>query len=187
YCKSSRVGRLRIIDLSSATALDILKSEIPIDQFNAIIEAVNMNLFPMSAYASDLSNTLDKALLSIYTLRETLYDVGYRKYFDLIAYDDANFTEITIRYFLDLMSYPNSPLKKIMLKRTSSSYLIIYLSNQLFIANNDIELGWLEREFYSPDRINACASLLILPNTVDYPIDKKVVGFGFAAPTTSPY
>lgn len=40
-----------------------------------------------------------------------------------------------------------------MLERTAASYLIIYLVNQLFIANNDvIELGWLEREFYSTDR-----------------------------------
>lgn len=54
---------------------------------------------------------------------------------------------------LDLMSSLNSPLNKIMLERTAASYLIIYLVNQLFIANNDvIELGWLEREFYSTDR-----------------------------------
>lgn len=54
---------------------------------------------------------------------------------------------------LDLMSSPNSPLNKIMLERTAASYLIIYLVNQLFIANNDvIEIGWLEREFYSTDR-----------------------------------
>jgi hypothetical protein len=40
-----------------------------------------------------------------------------------------------------------------MLGRTAASYLMIYLVNQLFIANNDvIELGWLEREFYSIDR-----------------------------------
>lgn len=40
-----------------------------------------------------------------------------------------------------------------MLERTAASYLIIYLINQLFIAHNDIiELGWLEREFYTKDR-----------------------------------
>ncbi|CEP10658.1 hypothetical protein [Parasitella parasitica] len=150
---SDEVGRLQIIDLSSTTALDILKLEIPIDQFNAIIEAANMDPVPTSAYASELSNALDKAPLSTRALRETLYDVGYRKDFDLVAHDDANFMEITIRYFLDLMSSPNSPLNKIMLERTAASCLIIYLVNQLFIANNDvIELGWLEREFYSTDR-----------------------------------
>ncbi|KAG0172700.1 hypothetical protein DFQ28_009557 [Apophysomyces sp. BC1034] len=95
---SDEVGRLQIIDLSSTTALDILKLEIPIDQFNAIIEAANMDPVPMSAYASELSNALNKAPLSTRALRETLYDVGYRKDFDLVAHDDANFMEITIRY-----------------------------------------------------------------------------------------
>ncbi|GAA5813704.1 hypothetical protein MFLAVUS_007191 [Mucor flavus] len=37
---SDEVGRLHIIDLSLTTAMEILKLEIPIDQFNAIIEAV---------------------------------------------------------------------------------------------------------------------------------------------------
>ncbi|CEP17837.1 hypothetical protein [Parasitella parasitica] len=105
--------------------------------------------------ASDdkLSNTLDKASLSTHALRETLYDVGHRKDFDLVAHDDANFMEITIRSFLDLKKSPNSPLNKIMLEETAASYMIIYLVNQLLIANNDvIALGWLEREFYSTDR-----------------------------------
>ncbi|KAI9366636.1 hypothetical protein BD770DRAFT_311514, partial [Pilaira anomala] len=100
-----------------------------------------------------LRNALYKASLSTRALRETLYYVGYRKDFNLFAHDDANFMEITIRYFLDLMSSLNSPLNKIMIERTAASYLIIYLVKQLFIANNDvIELGWLEREFYSTDR-----------------------------------
>lgn len=51
------------------------------------------------------------------------------------------------------MRYPNNPLNKIMLERAAVSYLIIYLVNQLFIANNDaVELGWFEREFYATDR-----------------------------------
>lgn len=44
-------------------------------------------------------------------------------------------------------------LNKINLERTAASYLIIHLVEQLFIANNNvIELGWLEREFYSTDQ-----------------------------------
>ena len=54
--------------------------------------------YSMSAYARELSNALDSAPLSIRSLRETLYDVGYRKEFDLVAHDDANFIEITTRY-----------------------------------------------------------------------------------------
>lgn len=75
-----------------------MKLEIPIDQFNAIIEAANMDPVPMSAYANELSNALDIAPLSTRALRETLYDVKYRKDFDLVAHDDANFMEITIRH-----------------------------------------------------------------------------------------
>lgn len=51
------------------------------------------------------------------------------------------------------MSSPQNPLNKLTIERTAASYLIIYLVNQLFLANNDvIELGWLEREFHLTDR-----------------------------------
>lgn len=63
-----------------------------------MIEAANMDPVPMSTYASELSNALDKAPLSTRKLRETLDDVRYRKDFDLVAHNDANFIEITIRY-----------------------------------------------------------------------------------------
>lgn len=54
---------------------------------------------------------------------------------------------------LDLMNSPQNPINKTMLERTSATYLIIYLVNQLFLPNNDIiELGWLERELYLTDR-----------------------------------
>lgn len=75
-----------------------MKLEIPIDQFDTVIEAANMDPVPMSAYASELSNTLDIAPLSTHALRETLYDVGYRKDFDLVAHYDTNFMEITMWY-----------------------------------------------------------------------------------------
>lgn len=78
--------------------LDILKVEIPIDQFNSVTAATEIYPIPMSAYANDLSNALNNAPLSIQTLCRTLYDVGFRKDFDLIAHDDASFMEITIRY-----------------------------------------------------------------------------------------
>lgn len=52
----------------------------------------------MSPYASGLSNAFDKAPLSTRALHETLYDVVYHKDFDLVAQDDADFMEITIRY-----------------------------------------------------------------------------------------
>ncbi|KAL0087095.1 hypothetical protein F4703DRAFT_1942247 [Phycomyces blakesleeanus] len=93
-----------------------------------------MDPVPMSAYASDISNALHKAPLSAFALRETLYDAGYSKDFVPVAYYDANFMEITIRYLL-------------------FSYLIINLVSQLYIANNgETELGRLKREVYSTDQ-----------------------------------
>ncbi|KAL0078396.1 hypothetical protein J3Q64DRAFT_1839712 [Phycomyces blakesleeanus] len=84
-----------------------------------------MDPVPMSAYASDISNALHKAPLSAFALRETLYDAGYSKVFVPVAYYDANFMEITIRYLLF----------------------------QLYIANNgETELGRLKREVYSTDQ-----------------------------------
>ncbi|GAA5813705.1 hypothetical protein MFLAVUS_007192 [Mucor flavus] len=74
-------------------------------------EAANMDPAPMSAYASELSNALDKAPLSTRALHETLYDVGYRKDFDLVAHDDANFMEIAIRKIDATMEIPNTPRK----------------------------------------------------------------------------
>ncbi|KAI7887583.1 uncharacterized protein EV154DRAFT_573729 [Mucor mucedo] len=51
------------------------------------------------------------------------------------------------------MNSPNTPLDTVMLERTAATYLIIFIVNQLFISNNNvIELGWLEREFFSTDR-----------------------------------
>ncbi|RCH94808.1 hypothetical protein CU097_007912 [Rhizopus azygosporus] len=97
-CKSSRVGRLQIIDLSSNFNISRAVIEIPIDKFDAIIEASHMDPVLMSPYASGLSNAFDKAPLSTRALHETLYDVVYHKDFDLVAQDDADFMEITIRY-----------------------------------------------------------------------------------------
>lgn len=150
---SDGVGRLNIIDLSSNASVNILKSNMNSNQFNAVIEATNIDRIEMSEYAKELSGVLQNSTLSVQKLRENLYRAGYQKGFDLISHEDAGFIEVTARHFLDLMSSPNSPLNNIMLERTAASYLIIYIINQLFLANNDIiELGWLEREFYSTDR-----------------------------------
>jgi hypothetical protein len=41
--------------MSSTMALDILKVEIPIDQFNSVTAATEIYPIPMSAYANDLA------------------------------------------------------------------------------------------------------------------------------------
>ncbi|KAI8883038.1 hypothetical protein K501DRAFT_294854 [Backusella circina FSU 941] len=66
--------------------------------------------------------------------------------FDPITHSDGDFIEVTIRYFLELMSSPQNPLNKLMIERTGACYLIIYIVNQLFLSSNDIiELGWLTK------------------------------------------
>lgn len=50
------------------------------------------------------------------------------------------------------MPSPNNPLNQRALERTTATYFIIYIVNQLFLSNNDvIELGWLECEFYATE------------------------------------
>ncbi|KAG1055541.1 hypothetical protein G6F43_002512 [Rhizopus delemar] len=150
---SDQVGKPNIVDLPSISAKDILKSEIGNDRYNLITKETKLEPVTLSTYATELSNALNEAPLSLQMLRQALYKNGSRSDFDLIAHHDAGFIEATTRYFLGLMSSPQNPINKTMLERTSATYLIIYLVNQLFLSNNVvIELGWLEREFYLTDR-----------------------------------
>ncbi|KAI8645556.1 hypothetical protein BD408DRAFT_338648, partial [Parasitella parasitica] len=152
--KLSRVGKLKIIDLSSMMAVDVLKEETSANhQFESIINSTKIDPIPISTQADNLINALNDTPLSMQPLRKTLYSHGFNESFDFVTNHDIGFMEVTVRYFLDLMSSPNSPLNTIMLERTAATYLNIYIVNQLFITNNDvIELGWLEREFCSTDR-----------------------------------
>ncbi|CAO3670536.1 unnamed protein product [Rhizopus stolonifer] len=145
-------------------ALDILKAEIAIDQFNFIIRT-QINSVQMSDYANEIVSTLENAPLSVHELRQKLYSAGFHANFDVVTNEDAEFMKVTIIYFLDLISSPNNPLNKFMLEGTAASYLIIYLVNQLFIVNNDvIELGWLERELYSTDQTKSDGVLFKVGN-----------------------
>ncbi|KAG1535323.1 hypothetical protein G6F50_010742 [Rhizopus delemar] len=89
-----------------------------------------------SNYESDTASSTDKVISQVANLATD--DHGFNENFDLVTNYDIGFMEVTIRYFLDLMSSPNSPLNTIMLERTAATYLIIYVVNQLFIANNDV-------------------------------------------------
>jgi hypothetical protein len=68
----SRVGKLKIIDLSLRVAVDILEAETSADQFESIIKANKIDPIPMSTQANDLINALNDVLLSIQALRKTL-------------------------------------------------------------------------------------------------------------------
>lgn len=55
---SDEVGHLKIIDLSSESALHISQSEIPEDEFNNITNAIHIEPIVLSDYATELSNAL---------------------------------------------------------------------------------------------------------------------------------
>ncbi|RCH83415.1 hypothetical protein CU098_006074 [Rhizopus stolonifer] len=150
---SDEVGHLKIIDLSSESALRILQSEISEDEFNNITNATHIEPIVLSDYATELSNALQHCPLSPSVLRDTLYSNGFKKGFDSVVHSDAAFIEVATRHFLDLMSSPRNPLNQRVLERTAATFFIIFIVNQLFISNNDvIELDWLEREFFATDK-----------------------------------
>ncbi|KAI8880091.1 hypothetical protein K501DRAFT_255655 [Backusella circina FSU 941] len=150
---SDEVGHIKIIDLSSESALCILKSEIPEDEFNDITNATHIEPIVLSDYATELSSALQQCPLSLSVLRDTLYTNGFKRGFDSVVHSDAAFIEVATRHFLDLMSSPRNPLNQRVLERTAATFFIIFIVNQLFISNNDIiELDWLEREFFATDR-----------------------------------
>lgn len=94
----SRVGKLNIVDLSSTAAKDILRSDIGNNLYNLIIEETNLESVTLSTYATELSNALNEASLSLQILRQALYSNGFRSDFNLIAQHDAGFIEATNRY-----------------------------------------------------------------------------------------
>ncbi|KAG1580223.1 hypothetical protein G6F48_010595 [Rhizopus delemar] len=124
----------------------ILMYEVPLDDLDheSFDEAViypeasetEGDLEEESNYESDTASSTDKVISQVANLATD--DHGFNENFDLVTNYDIGFMEVTIRYFLDLMSSPNSPLNTIMLERTAATYLIIYIVNQLFIANNDV-------------------------------------------------
>lgn len=97
YNKLSRVGHLKIIDLSSTTAVEILKSEVSLEEFKSITTATSINPIVLSDYALDLINAFNATTFLLKCLQETLYAKGFRKDFDLILSHDASVIEITTR------------------------------------------------------------------------------------------
>ncbi|GAA5807652.1 hypothetical protein MFLAVUS_001022 [Mucor flavus] len=69
--------------------------------------------------------------------------------------DGFGFIENTVRHFLDLIDSPNNPLKEVTGERKACINTIIYIMNQLLIANNDlVALDWIENEFCKIEEAN---------------------------------
>ncbi|KAI9247246.1 hypothetical protein EDC94DRAFT_626150 [Helicostylum pulchrum] len=56
--KYHRVGSLDIIDLSSGIYIDILKAQMSVNRFDAIMEATRSNPITMSTYANEVTSAL---------------------------------------------------------------------------------------------------------------------------------
>lgn len=96
--KPSRVGRLEIIDWSSSTAVEILKSEISVEELDQIIGSTNITPIVVSGYATQLVDALKNSTLSLPFLRETLYATGFKRSFDFTLHADASFIKVTTRH-----------------------------------------------------------------------------------------
>ncbi|KAG1047790.1 hypothetical protein G6F43_009784 [Rhizopus delemar] len=66
---------------------------------------------------------------------------------------DIGLIENLVKHFLDLIESPKNPLNSTILERSAAVQTSIVVTNQLFLAVNDIvELGWLEREYFGTSK-----------------------------------
>jgi hypothetical protein len=78
--------------------VQILKSEISVEEFDRIAVATNIEPIILSEYAMQLVNALESSSLSLPLLREALYANGFKRGFDFILHFDAAFIEVTTRH-----------------------------------------------------------------------------------------
>lgn len=93
-----RVGHLQIIDLSSETARQILKSGISAEYFNNITTATEIKPITLTSYATELSKALEECPLSVSVLRDTLNTNGYQKGVDPTVHSNLAFIEVLTRH-----------------------------------------------------------------------------------------
>lgn len=92
------MGHIKIIDLSSKSALRILQSEISENEFNNVTNATHIEPIVLSDYATELSSALLQCPLSLSVLRDTLYTNGFKRGFDSVVHSDAAFIEVATRH-----------------------------------------------------------------------------------------
>ncbi|KAG1151266.1 hypothetical protein G6F37_004810 [Rhizopus arrhizus] len=72
---------------------------------------------------------------------------------DVISDYDIGLIENLVKHFLDLIESPKNPLNSTILERSAAVQTSIVVTNQLFLAVNDIvKLGWLEREYFGTNK-----------------------------------
>ncbi|KAI7906563.1 uncharacterized protein BX663DRAFT_496918 [Cokeromyces recurvatus] len=150
---SDKVGYLGILDLSSDTVILMLKKQLAEKDYNDIIQHATLLNVELTEYAEDLITSLCESKLATISLRNIMYEIGYRQAFNLVLNRDAGFIETTTRHFLDLMDSPNNSLIQTTGERAACIHTIIYIINQLFLADNDVvALDWIEKEYCQTGR-----------------------------------
>ncbi|KAG0959794.1 hypothetical protein G6F31_011298 [Rhizopus arrhizus] len=124
---SDCLAKLGVIDLSSDSVREILKTCTTEEENERILNSVN----PKEAEISNDAKSLIKAIKGLKVLS----------------------LENLVKHFLDLIESPKNLLNNTILERSAAVITTIMITNQLFLANNDIvELGWLERDYYSTEK-----------------------------------
>lgn len=78
--------------------MEILKSEISVEEFDRITVATNIEPIIISEYAMQLVNALENGTLSLPLLREVLYANSFKRGFGFVLHFNAAFIEVTTRH-----------------------------------------------------------------------------------------
>ncbi|PHZ11608.1 uncharacterized protein RHIMIDRAFT_255612 [Rhizopus microsporus ATCC 52813] len=107
----------------------------------------SVNPIVLTENARRLIEQIHRAYFTPRAIKQELINFSYLNNIDPIIYHDTQFLDRTVTYFLDLMVSLSNPLSTTILERTAVIHTTVYITNQLFLSNNDIvELAWLERK-----------------------------------------
>ncbi|KAI9004819.1 hypothetical protein CLU79DRAFT_806486 [Phycomyces nitens] len=124
------------------------------EEYGNILLSINSKEVEITENANTLIQAIkDIKTISCKNLRNTLYANGYKQDYDVVGDYDVGLIENLVRHFLDLIESPRNPLNSRILERSAAVQTSIVITNQLFLAVNDIvELGWIEREYFGTSR-----------------------------------
>ncbi|EIE84403.1 hypothetical protein G6F55_005687 [Rhizopus delemar] len=124
------------------------------EEYENIILSVDVKEVEITESAKNLIQAIkDVKVYSCKNLRNALYANGYKQDHGVISDYDIGLIENLVKHFLDLIESPKNPLNSTILERSAAVQTSIVVTNQLFLAVNDIvELGWLEREYFGTSK-----------------------------------
>ncbi|KAG1142280.1 hypothetical protein G6F37_009377 [Rhizopus arrhizus] len=140
---SDYLAQLGVINLTPNSIRNILKMRTTEEEYENIILSVNVKKVGITESAKSLIQAIkDVKVYSCKNLRNALYTSGYKQNHDVISDYDIGLIENLVKHFLDLIESPKNPLNNTILERSAAVQTSIVITNQLFLAVNDIvELG----------------------------------------------